>query len=429
MERWRCQDLRVTAHESPYAQVPVDPSLARLRLLAEGFLRSQADEELLGLADELRADAEAWPHLWAPGCAIAAARLGRADARKLLDEAIAAGFCQPELFGDDLAECFGGEADWASLQERLLENVPAPTVELLSWPDPPAHFPVELERIAPDRADRLRELLPPVRTSAWETAKALLTWVHTRWEHANDHVEQIDAVHVLERVAAGERFACVEYSIVLTQALNAVGIPARRVFLYSGDHHVGLGRSHVVSEAWIDDLGRWVILDGQNGAFWSTQQGDPLGLPSLGQALLSGGPVPRMNGLVESYDQATARAWWQYFASGWTTGVAWGGEASFVPIVQQLRLMRPERLVRDVSAAYPSLHEVAVGLTGTVLSPVLTFTPSHPYALDARSELDLSPGEHTAEIRIVTAYGEFPAGEVRYRVSAPSRGDGPRPAA
>lgn len=426
----------MTAHESPYAQVPVDPGLARLRLRAEGFLRDQADEDLLGLADELRGDAEAWPQLWAPGCAIAAARLGRADARKLLDEAVAGGFCQPALFGDDLAEHFGGEADWASLQERLLENVPAPTVELLSWPDPPAHVPVELERIAPDRAERLRELLPPVQPSAWETAKALLTWVHTRWEHANDHVEQIDAVHVLERVAAGERFACVEYSIVLTQALNAVGIPARRVFLYSRDHHVGLGRSHVVSEAWIDDLGRWVILDGQNGAFWSTQEGDPLGLPSLRRALLEGGAQPRMNGLVESYGEATARAWWKYFASGWTTGVAWGDGATLVPVVQQLRLMRPERVVREAESAYPSLHEIAVGLAGTVREPVLTFTTSHPYATrvrvdgtDAPWPLALSPGEHTAEVRIVTAYGEFPAGEVRYRVTAPSRGDGPRPAA
>ncbi|MBM7788386.1 transglutaminase-like domain-containing protein [Tenggerimyces flavus] len=412
----------MTAHESPYAQVPVDPALARLRLLAEGFLRDKADEDLLGLVSELRSDAEVWPHLWAPGCALAAARLGRAgEARKLLDEALAAGFCQPSLFGEELAEWFGD-------QDGLVRSVPPPSVELLSFPDPAPHVPLEFERIAGDRVALLRELLPPVHASAWATAKALLTWVHTRWEHANDHVELIDAVHVLERVAAGERFACVEYSIVLTQALNAVGIPARRVFLYSRDHHVGLGRSHVVSEAWIDDLGRWVILDGQNGAYWSTQQGDPLGLPALRHGLLKGGEVPRMNGLVESYDEATASAWWQYFASGWTTGVAWGDGASFVPVVQQLRLMRPERVVRDPAVAYPSMHDVAVGLAGTVREPVLTFTSSHPYVRGVLGTLELSAGEHVAPLAVVTPYGEFPAGEVRYRVTVPSPESGPRPA-
>lgn len=410
----------MTAHESPYAQVPVDPALARLRLLAEGFLRSQADTELLELADELRSDAEVWPHLWGPGCALAAARLGRPEARKLLDEALAAGFCQPSLFGAELVEWFGD-------LDGLVGNVPPPSLELLDWPDPPAHVPLEFERIADSRADRLRELLPPVQASAWETAKALLTWVHTRWEHANDHVSRIDALHVLERVAAGERFACVEYSIVLTQALNAVGIPARRVFLYSRDHHVGLGRSHVVSEAWIDDLGGWVILDGQNGAYWSTPDGSPLGLPELRRGLLEGGEVPLMNGLVESYDEETASAWWQYFASGWTTGVAWGEGASFVPVVQQLRLMRPERVVRDPAVAYPSLFEVSIGLAGTVRSPVLTFTSSHPYVRGFVGTLDLSVGEHVTPVAVVTPFGEFPAGSVRYRVTASSRADVPRP--
>jgi transglutaminase-like putative cysteine protease len=427
----RCNHCDMAAHESPYRQVATDPELTELRLRAEASLRSSDDERLLALSTDLRADTEVWPHLWAPGCAIAAARLGRADARALLEEAIAAGFCQPETFGNKLAECFSGEPDWSEVQARIAANVAPPALELLTWPDPPAHAPIELERIAADRKDRLSDLLPPPQSSAWETAMALLTWVTRRWEHANDHVDWTDALHVLERVAAGERFACVEYSIVLTQALNAVGIPARRVFLYGRDHHVGLGRSHVVSEAWIDDLGSWVVLDGQNGAYWATADGDPLGLPQLRQALLDGGPCPRMVGLLTSHDDAAAEAWWKYFASGWTTGVAWGDGQRLVPIVQQVRLMKPERVVRDVTVAYPRLHDVAIGLTGTAEQPALRFTTPHPYALgfrllqtgtahdatDAEWRLSTAPGEHTADIQIVTPYGAYHAGQVSYRVT------------
>lgn len=89
---------------------------------------------------------------------------------------------------------------------------------------------------------------------------------------------------VLERVAAGERFACVENSIVLSQALNAVRIPARRVQLRQANHHIGVGRCHVVSEAWIDELDKWVVLDGQNGAYWADTDGAPMALPDLQRA-------------------------------------------------------------------------------------------------------------------------------------------------
>lgn len=101
----------------------------------------------------------------------------------------------------------------------------------------------------------------------------------TRWEHGNGHVDPKDAVEILRRVDAGERFACVEYSVVLTQALNAMGMPARWLELLMHDHHAGFGRGHVVFEAGIDDLARWVLLDGQNGAWWGASE--PLGVLEL----------------------------------------------------------------------------------------------------------------------------------------------------
>ena len=47
--------------------------------------------------------------------------------------------------------------------------------------------------------------------------------------------------------------------------LILIDCPARNLGLFQDNYHVGFGRAHRVSEAWIDDLCRWVVLDGQNG--------------------------------------------------------------------------------------------------------------------------------------------------------------------
>lgn len=257
--------------------------------------RDEDDEGLLALVNELRDDVQQWPHLWAPAAAIAAARSAgssRLGGLDLLRDAVAGGFAQLELFDGLIEDHFAALPEWEGLRRRMHENVPPAPLEILAWPDPPAALPLLLDRLGGERADLLRGQLPNPSGSAWETAKALLAWVHRRWDHANDHVDDPDAVDVLTRVDAGERFACVEYSIVLSQALNALEIPARRVSLRQANHHTGMGRGHVVSEAWVDDLGRWVLLDGQNGAYWVDDDGDPLGLVDLQAAYACGdGPA------------------------------------------------------------------------------------------------------------------------------------------
>ena len=101
-----------------------------------------------------------------------------------------------------------------------------------------------------------------------------------------------DAVECLRRVDEGQRLACMEYSLVLSQTLNALGIPARNLGLFQDNYHVGFGRAHRVSEAWIDDLCRWVVLDGQNGLYWTGADGEPLGAVALQRAAGSGAPRP-----------------------------------------------------------------------------------------------------------------------------------------
>jgi hypothetical protein len=242
--------------------------LNRLRVAADDVVRACDWSALHALSGQLRRDEAFWPDLWGPWCAVAARHLGDPEARALLDQLVAGGFSQPEWLGDELATAFGGDGDWPEVAARMASNVPPPALELSEWPAITPSAPLTLMRLPANREAALRERIPAPAGTAWETALTLLGWVASRWEHGNAHVDRDDALECLERVDAGDRFACVEYSLVLSQALNAVGIPARRLGLRQANYHAGIGRGHEVSEAWIDELSRWVVLDGQNGLYW-----------------------------------------------------------------------------------------------------------------------------------------------------------------
>jgi transglutaminase-like putative cysteine protease len=331
----------------------------------------------------------------------------------------------------------GEDSDWLELFQ-LTGEVPPPPVELLDWPDCPPALPVRLYRLPPEREPLLVDRLPARRTTAWETACELLAWVRQRWEHANDHVERYDAVEILERAEAGERFACDEYTVVLCQALNAVGIPARWLGLLRGDHHAGVAAAHSVAEAWIDEWRRWVVLDGQNGAYWVADGDEPVGIVELQRAFRSGGPRSRFVGVREAPED---EAFWSlYFATAQTTGQAqppaadlsWGPNG-FRPVFQQRLLLGTDRLLRDAAPAYPDLASAWTGVAGTADCPVLTFGTEHPYvrgftvtdergrtALDAvqpRWPLVMRTGEHQADVRIVTDFAEISVGQVRYGIA------------
>jgi hypothetical protein len=114
----------------------------------------------------------------------------------------------------------------------------------------------------------LREVIAGKKTEL-ERQMALLTWVHGRWSHDgwNDPSHD-DALTILAEAEAGKHFRCVQYSVTLAQALQAVGYPARKVGLKRDNSSFGVGKGHVVTEAWNNDLGKWILLDGQNGATW-----------------------------------------------------------------------------------------------------------------------------------------------------------------
>jgi transglutaminase superfamily protein len=400
--------------------------LRELRVAANDAHRARDWAALRALRDELRQDADYWFDMWAPLSAIAARHLGEPDARALLDEAVAAGYCQPDVFGAGmLAEAFGGDEDWPELSARIAANETPATLELLDWPTVTPARPLSLQRTTPDREAELARRVPEPAGGAWPTAVRLATWVSGHWEHGDAHVETgEDAVRCLDRVAAGERFACVEYTLVLGQALNALGIPARRVDLRQDGYHVGMARGHVVTEAWLDDLGRWAVLDGQCGAYWADADGRPLSVRELCTVYREG---RRAEWVGPDADPAGLAYWWSLYGNASIGGVTWSA-GTHVPVFQRSRLLA-DVVLRDPAPLYPDLSEVEVAVAPPVDgAAAVRLSTAHPYAtgfVAGGAEIPLdnplwtlesAPGEYRVDLAVRTRYGALAARPLRYVV-------------
>lgn len=132
-------------------------------------------------------------------------------------------------------------------------------------------------------------------------AKAITSWVHGLWKHDGSNQPKVnDPISIIEAARKGERFRCVEYSLVLSGALNSVGIPARVLGLKTADVETrATGAGHVVTEAFLPDQKRWVMLDGQWGAA-AERSGVPLSALEFRQALADGADLTIV-GAAESY--------------------------------------------------------------------------------------------------------------------------------
>jgi len=117
-------------------------------------------------------------------------------------------------------------------------------------------------------------------------AQTITGWVHSLWRHDGAHEPKAkDPISIIEAARQGERFRCVEYSVVLAGALNSVGIPARTLGLKTADMQTRQsGAGHVVVEAYLPDLGKWVMLDGQWNAL-PERSGVPLSALECRRAL------------------------------------------------------------------------------------------------------------------------------------------------
>jgi Transglutaminase-like superfamily len=401
------------------------PELDRVRARAEDLALAEDWDGLRAMRRDLENDAEWWPDLWGPLIAIAGQRVGDPAAIGLLARLVDGGFDQPGLFGGELEAAFAADSQWPGLVDQMALNAPATPLVLTQWPVLTPAAPLGLLGL-PDRAAELRALLPAPAASAWQTAQATLDWVTHRWKHANGHMEIDDAVECLRRVDEGQRFSCVEYSLVLAQALNALGLPARRLWLRQDNYQTGISRAHVVAEAWIDDLSRWVVLDGHNGLYWTGEDGAALGVVALQQAVRSGDSGPAYVTFRDDFDETGAQEWFRYFANVSTTAGSWGGEP-YGLVFQRTRLVTTGRLEHGPEAFYPDLSELGVqAALDDDGRPALRLSTAHPYATGFAIDqaplncellvLDTAPGDHEYELAVRTRYGILAGHTLRYRV-------------
>jgi Transglutaminase-like superfamily len=409
-----------------------DLPVGQLRTLATDHIRSGEWAELVALEPALRADTEYWSSWWAAACAIGRWHDGRTDARDLLEDCIAAGFHDMEPFGRLFEDSFGTEPDWPALRARIEANAPLPPVALVRWPTSRLILPLGLSRLDAAGAARLAARLPPPQASALATAETLLGWVTDRWRHSGaSHDTSNDANIVLDRVEQGERFACVEYTVVLSQALNASLIPARPISLFRLDYYTGLGTGHVVTEAWIDDLGKWVVLDGQNGAVWRDAAGTPLGVLELQERYLIG-DQPVFSGRGHNFDPGDAARWFRYFYTASVTGVLAWSPGPYVPVMEGAAVVASQRLTESLAGVAPDLAEISTGVADHE-GPALVFRADHPYATGFRvtdadgQAIVLDPGQplrlageegaHELTVAVTTRYGTLLPQPLEYVVN------------
>lgn len=104
-----------------------------------------------------------------------------------------------------------------------------------------------------------------------EQIKSTMAWVTKQWAHdgMNQPPGHFTALDILKKVHQKKvQYRCVEYSIVLSEILQAFGFVTRTVALRSADvAYGGFGQGHVAIEVWINDLNKWAFFDPQFGTY------------------------------------------------------------------------------------------------------------------------------------------------------------------
>jgi hypothetical protein len=135
---------------------------------------------------------------------------------------------------------------------------------------------------------RLKELVSNANGTL-SVIEKITNWVHHLWEHDGENEpSNPDPLSILEEVSKGKRFRCVEYSIVLTGCLNALGIYSRKLALKTKDCETReIGAGHVVAECFVPELNKWIMVDPQVNAIVFAN-GIPLNAVELAEAIHDG---------------------------------------------------------------------------------------------------------------------------------------------
>jgi len=121
-----------------------------------------------------------------------------------------------------------------------------------------------------DYLDKLKEKYPVeylFEKSDTDMGKVLkvLNWTNGQWEHYGKSTpKKNDAISILEEAEQGGQFPCFAFAIVLRDQLNSLGFKARTVYLKTKDaKRSKRPPGHVATEVYLNDLKKWVFLDGQ----------------------------------------------------------------------------------------------------------------------------------------------------------------------
>ncbi len=170
-------------------------------------------------------------------------------------------------------------------------------VRLQEGEDPPPPAMV-WEDAASAHAEALRQAMPAAareERSHLEKVRILSAWLASSWEHTNSlrgavyspwDAETIVAWGSAQQGHYGKRPVdmCVHYAVALVSACQVLEIPARCAVLTGS---IGGSDGHFVSEIWLDEYGKWVMVDPNSDAMcW--KDGAPL---SIGEIQQQGGDL------------------------------------------------------------------------------------------------------------------------------------------
>lgn len=100
-------------------------------------------------------------------------------------------------------------------------------------------------------------------TSEFRKLLKLRHWVHSRWHIDNDQNFNGDVFAILEKAKAGEGFNCSHAMKVQHAVMTAMGFVVRDLGVQCNTEEYPDGFHHGVNEVWSNELGKWVLMDGE----------------------------------------------------------------------------------------------------------------------------------------------------------------------
>lgn len=218
--------------------------------------------------------------------------------------------------------------------------------------------------------------------------KRLLNWVATRWVHDGSKMAPVrTALAILGEVDKGGRFCCANYADVLIGCMRSLGYPIRFVGLRSDDAAYNMGGGHGCVEVWSNEYQKWILLDGQNNAWWETDS-IPLSAYECHQLFTSGQEDKlKFVGQHENYDYNANKPNWDiYFYHVFNY---WMGEdmqlvsgTDTPELVYQLSFENSD-ITDQYDKVYPSLNRTTITLrnnhTGSFDSLTVILSHTTPY--------------------------------------------------